>query len=338
MRRVASTCSTKCGASKGSCESGRRASGKANSGPLCGSLRMDPHPPFEQAIARHAQPPIDHRIAASARGLQASRGVLRNHRQGQRFGKVQGRRRLAEVGKARRAHAFHVAPIGRVVEIRLEDVVLGVAQLQHHGGPRLVQFAARRTRVEPVHQPSQLHGDGGAALRVAMANVGHPCAARQAPDVDARMPAEPAVLVQQHAFDHGRRNVLQRHPQAIALVAGQASGAADDHRGHRRPSMKAAIGEADRAATAGTRRERHRPATRPPGRCANGEDAGVSSNFIAGLGGQGIALTPGTPRITPICFARRRWSRHRPSVPARCGRTAIHHRPAARCSGRRWWP
>ena len=133
-------------------------------------------------------------------GTQVTPGILRDHGEGQCLGQAQLAGRLVEIGQAGGAHALHVASVGSKVEIRLQDLPLGIEQLQLHRPRHLAQLAQRRAGVEFPQQPRQLHGDGGAALRMAVAHIRHPRPTHQAVGVETRMPTKPAVLVQQHAI------------------------------------------------------------------------------------------------------------------------------------------
>jgi hypothetical protein len=65
-----------------------------------------------------------------ARRSQATRRILRNNRKRQRLGQRQRGDRLAEIDQACRARAFHVAAVGRVVEIGLKNVALRIEQFE----------------------------------------------------------------------------------------------------------------------------------------------------------------------------------------------------------------
>ena len=176
--------------------------------------------------------------------LQPARRILRNHRQRQRLGQAQLASRFIEIGKTGRTHTLDVATVRCVVEISLENLLLGIKQLQLHRPRHLLQLAPWRTRIELPQQPSQLHGDGGTALRIAMAHIGDPRAARQTVGIEAWMPAIPAIFVQQHRILQLRRDVMQWHPQAITIVAGQGQPHQPamfviDRRGGRQPVAQA---------------------------------------------------------------------------------------------------
>src|SRR5206468_315940 len=73
-----------------------------------------------------------------------ARRVLRQDRERHGFRQRQLARILAEVDEARRRGALEVAAVGDEVEIRLQDLSLGVAELELQRAPDLSQFAAGR--------------------------------------------------------------------------------------------------------------------------------------------------------------------------------------------------
>src|SRR2546430_14675828 len=75
--------------------------------------------------------------------LFRSRRVLRQDRQGQRLGQREPARILAEIDEARRRGALDVAAVGHAVEVRLQDVPLGVTQLELECARDLHQLAPR---------------------------------------------------------------------------------------------------------------------------------------------------------------------------------------------------
>jgi hypothetical protein len=112
-------------------------------------------------------------------------------------------------------------PYGQV-EVGLQDFLLAVAGFQLQRARHLFDLAARRTRVELPAQARQLHGEGRATNARLAAAVGGPRTAQQADRIDARMPAKPRVLVQQHRIDQFRRHLADGRPQPITLVRCQA--------------------------------------------------------------------------------------------------------------------
>ena len=167
--------------------------------------------------------PLGHQLQARAlqrRAELAAARLLGNYRQGQGLAERQLLRGLAEVDAAGRLDALDVAAHGRQVEIGLEDVVLAVACLDPQGQGDLLQLAGNLPRVEVVQAPGQLHAQGRATLAHAAAIGGHG-RAHQRRRVNARMPVEMAILLEQQRLDHGRRDALQRYPQAVLAVAGQ---------------------------------------------------------------------------------------------------------------------
>ena len=167
--------------------------------------------------------PLGHQLQARAlqrRAELAAARLLGNHRQGQGLAERKLRRRLAEIDAAGRLDTLDVAAHGRQVEIGLKDVVLAVACLDPQRQGDLLQLAGNLPRVEVVQAPGELHTQGRATLAHTAAIGGH-SRAHQCRGVDARMPVEVAILLEQQCLDHGRGDALQRHPQAVLAVAGQ---------------------------------------------------------------------------------------------------------------------
>jgi hypothetical protein len=179
---------------------------------LLRSIRVPLDPLCVQTVAR-----IDERpLLLVAQG--PPRRALGNDGERQRLGERELRRRPVEVDQARRADAFDILPVRREIEIRLEDVGLRVARLERERIADLLELRERRARVEPVHQPRELHRHRRAALSRA-AGVRADRRADERGAVDARMRREVPVLVQQHRFDQVRRDRRQRRPQPVLLVA-----------------------------------------------------------------------------------------------------------------------
>ncbi|MGF6350285.1 hypothetical protein QF040_004998 [Variovorax sp. W2I14] len=175
-----------------------------------GRVALGPQSP--QALARRLQLGI-----AAALG-DALDGVLRNHRERQRLGQAELGGVLAKVDEARGLHAFDVAAVGRGVEVRLEDLALAEARLQPERRADLRDLAQGRAAVDAVDAPRELHRERRAALP-ALAARDAPCAANQRSGVDAGVCVEAAVFVEQHRVDQRRGDAVERHPEAVLLVA-----------------------------------------------------------------------------------------------------------------------
>src|SRR5256886_6248408 len=146
---------------------------------------------------------VQHRLRRAQRHARSfprtrrpARRVLRQDRERQGFGQRQLTRILAEVDEARRRGALEVAAIRDEVEIRLQDLALGVTQLELHSAPDLSQFAAGRGGANAVKDAGELHGDGRATLPPRPYDVGLPRAAYQRQWIDARM--KPEVRSEEH--------------------------------------------------------------------------------------------------------------------------------------------
>jgi len=66
----------------------------------------------------------------------------------------------------------------------------------------------------------ELHRERGATL-ASLAAGNAPCAAHQRSGVHAGVRVEAAVFVQQHRIDQRGRDALERHPQAVLVVASE---------------------------------------------------------------------------------------------------------------------
>ena len=66
-------------------------------------------------------------------------------------------RLLAEIGKACGAHAFQIAAIGRMRQIKIEDLVLRQPPLDLDGARHLQEFRRKRTSLARLDQPRHLH-------------------------------------------------------------------------------------------------------------------------------------------------------------------------------------
>ena len=152
------------------------------------------------------------------RARRPTRRVLREHRERQGFRQRQLARILAEVDEACRRGALEVAAIRDEVEIRLQDLSLGVAELELHGATDLSQFAAGRGGADAVKDAGKLHRDGRATLAPRPHDIGLPRAAHQRQGIDARMKPEVPVLLQHGRVHQQRRNAIERHPDAVLLV------------------------------------------------------------------------------------------------------------------------
>ena len=96
-------------------------------------------------------------FAVQVRG--APGGTLWNHAQGHRFGSPEFRRSFVEIQVGGRADTLDVMPVGSEVEIRFQELRLGVVAFQFQGDPHLVKLAVDRARPQAETQTRQLHGN-----------------------------------------------------------------------------------------------------------------------------------------------------------------------------------
>ena len=153
-----------------------------------------------------------------ARAGRPARRVLRQDRQGQRLGQREPARILAEIDEARRRGALDVAAVGQEVQVRLQDVPLGVTQLELERARDLHQLAPRCGGADAVEKTGELHRDGRAALTPPARDVCPPPAAHQRERIHARVEPEHPVLLQQRGVDQQRRHPVERHPDPVLLV------------------------------------------------------------------------------------------------------------------------
>ena len=186
----------------------------------------------ERAELAHAR---EHDVAARPRALRIDGGRVAvgpaNH-PGQQRGL--GRRHLvdllAEVRAGGGADAADGAAVALaevdLVQVRLEDLRLGVPPLHQRGQPRLAGFAEERAARADQPVLHELLGDGGAALHdAARAQVG-PRRAQQPAGVEPAVLEEAVVLGGQHRVDQHQRHLGQ--PHRAMVLAGPVVGAGED--------------------------------------------------------------------------------------------------------------
>src|SRR6202011_4984603 len=108
----------------------------------------------------------------------------------------------------------------RDVEIDLENAAFGPDELDPVGErdlQELAQVASRRPEKEVLHN---LHGDGAAAARNALARALDGIS--ELAPVDAVVPAEAGVLGRDHRLSEKRRDAIKRHPALIARHSAEA--------------------------------------------------------------------------------------------------------------------
>ncbi len=146
--------------------------------------------------------------------------MLGHRNQGHDFRQAEEGGVFAKPDTGRRAHALHVAAVGRKIQVSFQNGPLVVVPLQHQRPPHLAQLAGDGGGVQSVPQAHQLHGDGGSAH--APPPRGH---ARHSPDqsqrIDAGVTVESPILIKYGGFAHGGRDALQRREDAVFFVPGQ---------------------------------------------------------------------------------------------------------------------
>ncbi len=142
--------------------------------------------------------------------------ALRSFRQGREcrgLGKIQLAHRLSEVALTRRFDAVGAVAEVDLVEIELEDAVLGIFRLDHPGDFGFAQFAAQRlfTGVETLGKEvaRELHRDRRKPLRNAARTQVGETGADDAREVDAPMRVEALVFRDDEGLAHLLRDVLE---------------------------------------------------------------------------------------------------------------------------------
>ena len=141
---------------------------------------------------------------------------------------------LVEIRARRHLNAIGVVEEGNGVQIGLKNLVLGIERLDLEGRDRFLELAvdiAGAANFCGVEVARQLLGDGGAALRVAHGGMHH--RAQRAREIHAVVLIEAVVFRGHQRLDHRRRNLLQRHPLAVAALelSNQLAVGAHDLRG-----------------------------------------------------------------------------------------------------------
>ena len=106
-----------------------------------------------------------------------------------------------------------------LVEVQLENLVLGELALHRHRQDRLANLAARGIAVVEEDRPRQLLRDGGRALKAAVGVAVLPCKvdrAGQPLGIDTKMRAVAAILDGDHRVLHHLRNFAAGQPAPVA--------------------------------------------------------------------------------------------------------------------------
>ncbi len=175
---------------------------------------------LDQAI-EHPVAPFAGELGVPVRREVGGRG---NHARQQRaVGEVELARRLAEPGPGRGAEADQVGraapPPEDLVQVGLEDLLLGVARLEHHREQRLAQLAADAPLVGEIEVLGQLLGDRRSALpHLAGPQVG-PESTQHADERDAGVLEEGGILGSEHRAHRVGRKLGEPHRAALEQVA-----------------------------------------------------------------------------------------------------------------------
>ena len=117
-----------------------------------------------------------------------------------------GLRCLGKAADGERPALAQIHPIG----IELEDLLLAELLLHLQRNQHFRQLALDRLLRSQEEGPGKLHGDGRAALLVALMSHVHPGGFRQADKVHAAVLEEAAVFDGQHRIHHQLRNLVIR--------------------------------------------------------------------------------------------------------------------------------
>ncbi len=141
--------------------------------------------------------------------------------------------RLAVVDLARRGEAVRALAEVDLVDVDLEDLVLGEFRLDLEGEQRLVQLSGQGFLRREEKVPGHLHGDGACPLAPPPGDQIRIGRSYDADIIDAGMLVEPVVLGGEDRLLHHRRDVLDadRHAAFLAELADQdAVGGVDAQR------------------------------------------------------------------------------------------------------------
>jgi hypothetical protein len=205
-------------------------------GELLAALRI------ELAVLHHLP---QHRVAAGARALGVEHrvvvgGALEHADQRRALQHVELVGRLVEVGPRGHLDAEGVVEEGHRVEVGLQDLLLGVHELDLQGRDRFLRLAIERQRAADllrVEVARELLRDRRAALAPAAQRVQDRRAG--AAEVDAVVLVEAPVLGGDQGIDHGLGDLRERHPLPVEpLEFGQHHAVGGHHhRRHLRPHL-----------------------------------------------------------------------------------------------------
>ena len=219
-------------------------------------------------------------------------------------------RLLAEIGKARRAHALDIAAHRGERQIDVEDLVLAQPRFDLQRAGRLQHLAGKAAR-DRLQHPRDLHGQRRRARDDAEIGDQLPGGAADGGDIDARMIAEAPVLIGEQQPHIARIDILQRDRQTPFVVRRQE---AAQHR--------AVGGEHDGRAFVGALEIRREDEVR--GGQRQGADGKPGGETL-----EAAKARPDRAGLRPLPLrgrgglvrGRRRFGGHVPSLPSDCGLT-----------------
>ncbi len=190
----------------------------------------------EDHLVDHVVAPLDRALAGAERMQDARRLRQRREIGGLRDGELV--HRLVEVHQRRRGDAVGAEAEIDLVEIELEDLVLGIGPLDLQREQRLLDLAGERHLVGQQEVLGDLLGDGRGALRPPARTVVlqvDRAGARDALEVEPVVLVEILVLGGQEGVDHHLRHGLDRNVEpALGGVFGDQRAVGGVHAGHHR--------------------------------------------------------------------------------------------------------
>ena len=116
---------------------------------------------------------------------------------------------LVEICARRRADPVRAVAEVHAVQVHAEDLVFGVALLEHDRQDDLLDLARQRFLRREQLDLHQLLRDGAAAFVQPMRRDIDPCGSRRRPGVDRAVVVEVAVLCREHRLGHVRPHLLE---------------------------------------------------------------------------------------------------------------------------------
>ena len=142
------------------------------------------------------------------------------------LGKVELRAGLAEIRLAGRLDPVQARAVEDAVDVKFEDLVLGIMPLDAQGDERLEDLAVERFAAQRQAVAGELLGERAGALCGAVpGDVAHD-GARDAARVHAVVAVEAGILAGHERLHEALRHVLERHADAVGPVVELAVGVA----------------------------------------------------------------------------------------------------------------